>query len=57
MPHGRGLRPRTLTVSAVIPHSSRFVGLPRADHSRSMADLAMESAFPKKVVLVMLTSA
>ena len=51
------MRPRTLTVSAVIPHSSRFVGLPRADHSRSTVNFAMERAFPKKAVLVMLTSA
>ena len=53
----RSLRSRTLTVSAVIPHSSRFVGLPRADHSRSMANLTMETAFSKKAMLEILTSA
>lgn len=45
----------TLTVGTLMPHSSLFVGLPKADHSRLASNRAMEIALPKKSVLVMFT--
>ena len=50
--HEAGLR---LIPERFLTHSSRFVGLPSADHCRLVSNLAIENLFLKNLVLEMLT--